>query len=645
MTFLEPWYLVGLVGAALPVVLHLLARRRTRTVDFSSLVFLTAIERSAIRKARLHQRVLLAVRIALLWLTALGLASPSCHGPPPLTVITLDGSASMTAGGGAVWREAKDPASRLLDEATGPVEVALATDRLRLGRPGRAKDALEAFVPRGVALDMEAVLADASDASAHLRRPLRLVLISDFQPSGWPDTLAILPSVELWGLPLDGARGNVWVGSLTALGPVRAGGVIDVVGTVERSGETPDTCVLHARIGGRTFRSVARFSGHAATFSLRVPREEPLVRATVTVEDPEGLVLDDRREFAFSSPPRCRVAIVGPPGETARRLAAALDPEGDGLHGFEVRRELAEAVLDSLEAIILVEATTPDRWALAVEERWARGTGLVLVADGTTLSEAGSSLFRRVLGAAPVAPRAFHATGASVAFDHPILAPFAYAPPPGLSLPDIARVWILDGAVPVVLSAGGSPLIVEGPRATPRTVAFMTGLVPPWSDWSSRSSFVPLIHLVTDHVAGSLTAQAVTFGTAVSVELPPERTELEYPDGARAPLVPDEVSAGVARFRVGPFLDPGVHVLWQGGTPRALFEPVVPPQERLVGPPIRPRAVSRWVEPSTFPWPNRIAEPASLLLWCAWGLLWAEAWLALSLTPRHRGGAQDRERT
>jgi len=84
----------------------------------------------------------------------------------------------------------------------------------------------------------------------------------------------------------------------------------------------------------------------------------------------------------------------------------------------------------------------------------------------------------------------------------------------------------------------------------------------------------------------------------------------------------DHVHAGIARVQLGPFVEPGLYVLRREERPVALFEPVVPAAECLVAPPIQPRSVARWVDPSDPPWPTSATrEPASLLLAGALGLL------------------------
>jgi hypothetical protein len=101
--FVNPWFLAAAAGAALPIALHLIYRRRSREMPFSSLKFLhSSVKRTAHRK-RLEELLLLALRVALIVLLALALARPflgsgASPGSRAYTsmVLVLDDSGSMT---------------------------------------------------------------------------------------------------------------------------------------------------------------------------------------------------------------------------------------------------------------------------------------------------------------------------------------------------------------------------------------------------------------------------------------------------------------------------------------------------------------------------------------------------------------------
>lgn len=76
MIWLNAWALIGLVGIAVPVLIHLLARGHARTHRFPSLRFIDPSQLLPTRRSRVQDPLLLAVRCAILGLAALALAQP-----------------------------------------------------------------------------------------------------------------------------------------------------------------------------------------------------------------------------------------------------------------------------------------------------------------------------------------------------------------------------------------------------------------------------------------------------------------------------------------------------------------------------------------------------------------------------------------
>lgn len=98
--------LAGLLLATIPVVIHLLNRRRFRTVDWAAMQFLLQALRRNRRRLRFESWLLMAVRCGVLLLLGLAMARPvGCEGsavsglastPAGLHVILVDNSLSMS---------------------------------------------------------------------------------------------------------------------------------------------------------------------------------------------------------------------------------------------------------------------------------------------------------------------------------------------------------------------------------------------------------------------------------------------------------------------------------------------------------------------------------------------------------------------
>ena len=81
MTFLTPLFLLGLAALAIPVLIHLTQRERTTVVEFPSLMFLKKIPYESVKRRRLRDLLLLALRAAALALIVAAFARPFLRGP------------------------------------------------------------------------------------------------------------------------------------------------------------------------------------------------------------------------------------------------------------------------------------------------------------------------------------------------------------------------------------------------------------------------------------------------------------------------------------------------------------------------------------------------------------------------------------
>src|SRR5437868_2682496 len=116
--FVQPQFAWALGGLAIPIVIHLMFRRRSRKVDLGTLRFLRLVLTENARRRKLKRWLLLALRMACIGLLAGLFARPylmarDAAGKQRLVAILIDRSASM---------ELKERGKRLIDLA---VEQAL----------------------------------------------------------------------------------------------------------------------------------------------------------------------------------------------------------------------------------------------------------------------------------------------------------------------------------------------------------------------------------------------------------------------------------------------------------------------------------------------------------------------------------------
>ena len=116
MSFLNQALLFGLFAVSIPIIIHLMNRRRFRRVPWAAMRFLNVSVEQNQRRMRLEDWILLILRCALVALLALAVARPVVEGLRGLpgskvaAAVILDTSASMgtTAGDGTRLDRARD---------------------------------------------------------------------------------------------------------------------------------------------------------------------------------------------------------------------------------------------------------------------------------------------------------------------------------------------------------------------------------------------------------------------------------------------------------------------------------------------------------------------------------------------------------
>ncbi len=107
MTFLNWTMLIGLAGVSIPILIHLLHRRRAKILDWGAMRFLLAALAARKRRIRLEEILLLALRCFLMALLAVAMARPFLPSRSTISwamvLPALLASAILGAVGVAVW--------------------------------------------------------------------------------------------------------------------------------------------------------------------------------------------------------------------------------------------------------------------------------------------------------------------------------------------------------------------------------------------------------------------------------------------------------------------------------------------------------------------------------------------------------------
>jgi hypothetical protein len=525
MSVLAPWFLLGLLGIALPIWLHRLQTRNPKRTPFASAMLLAENERRLHVQKSLRYLLLLALRIALLALLALAFAKPLWQRPvgaaaraaSQLHLIIVDTSLSM--GAGDRMPRALAQARRIIDDLPGGDRALIvsAGDDIRLiaaGRGGPTAD--HAALTRALAglhagegrLDDGAMVAALDTLAGVERESVQAHFISDFQDSALPVRFGDLlprPSqnhrIELQLHPVDAGPSGNWAVEFIR----RNGDAIDVgVRGWHTDAQTLSvTLTVNDVDRGRQSRSVP--AGGAAVFhfdQVALATGDNRVIARLTASD--ALAADDIRYAVIQNLRSESVPVLtdSTAALALKYLSAAFAAAG----GHYQAQPLAAANFDAR----LLERY---HW-LMIDDLGAVGPTLAtrlnaFLADGgaifAAVGERAASLRQLPLTGQPLTLRSAAAGDAlavgQIDGSHPLLAGVS-----GWEALSIARMFDLGtgGADRVLIAADdGAPLLIEHPVGRGRLLLFASSLNNDWNDLPVQPVFVSFIAETAAYLAGN----------------------------------------------------------------------------------------------------------------------------------------------
>lgn len=456
-----PWLLwAGLGAIALPILIHLLARRRFRRVRWAAIEFLREAQRENRRRMRIRELILLALRCLAMVLIGLLLARPflspkglaaSLGGAARVRhLFIIDDSYSMglTHGRDTVFRRAvQDVIANVRSLQESPQGVAVAV--MRASEPAAEMisaapldqvsvaamvQSLEALGVSNRPADWDGAVGAASEwiaAETGPADPVVVHVVSDFQQRDWTPAD---PSARFKSLRERAAAGQSIRIVLTDLGrdsaenmalanltiddrQVIAGLQTRVTATITNDGRTTSEAgqlelfIDDAATPAAPLPAIP--PGDSVTVPLQVTFTEPGPHALSVVLPGDALPIDDVRYLACEAVTAMHVMIVdGEPAadpyeDEVHLLATALRPEGAVFSGVEVQiiedNALATADLERIPLMIWANVYRPDPATIDRLERYVTdGGGLIIfVGDQVDAERYNDLLYRDGAGLLP----------------------------------------------------------------------------------------------------------------------------------------------------------------------------------------------------------------------------------------------------
>jgi hypothetical protein len=353
----NPVFLAALTAAAVPLIIHLIHQRRSRTINFPSLMFLKLVDLRVARRQRLKELLLMALRMALIAFVVLALARPVLTGggangrsASAGAVFLVDDSCSMATrrNGAAAFARAVEGLQKALTTFSEGDQVAVVTlcqtakqEPSFDGDLARVKNMLDSLEYTASTADLRPALKRAYALLEKSTAPNREIYIAtDLQKLHW-DALAnkdafeeFDPAVTVFLLDAGGASGANLAVTGVALSPgdKPLGLAVDVTVRNFSNTSVPAMCAL-TWDGERVAEGAADIpAGSEGVLRLAVDEVVPGPhRGGVTLAD-DALAADNVRFFTTDRLDAVPVLLVnGAPGATEYDdevfyLERALDP-------------------------------------------------------------------------------------------------------------------------------------------------------------------------------------------------------------------------------------------------------------------------------------------------------------------------------
>ena len=400
MHFLSPILLWFLLAAAVPVVIHLVNRRRHKTVQWAAMKFLLSATRQYRGEKKLRHIAILTCRALGITALAIAAARPVVSeiigwgsGSIGTVVLILDRSASMEIKSvsnqslresalekiSATVKNLGNPRLMLVDSASGELQEIASPELL---------PSLSSTAPTDTAADIPSLLARAIAFLSDVTGSSEIWIASDLQSSNWlhsddrwntiRSTIAALPNAPtIRILSMTDAHGSNAAIRITESRRVGNELLLDVeIQNDSANTDAPASLTTHLN-GSNTSENLA-ITNTLARFQKRIT----LPNSASTGHGWLSLTADanprDNTAYFVYGPSRKAVSlVVAPAGESANYLALAAAPPGMEMEAPIVPPEQAAQKISPELAAVLWAAPLPEAAAAEAMRRFLVSGGHV----------------------------------------------------------------------------------------------------------------------------------------------------------------------------------------------------------------------------------------------------------------------------
>jgi hypothetical protein len=613
--FINTTLLWALAAIALPLLIHLLTRRKLRVVTVSTIAFLKRLEKEKIRQLKLRQLLLLILRMLIVALLVLAFTRPTLRrGHSALAqraaasaVVILDNSLSMAAAseGSSLLVQARNQVRRLAEVFAPGDEIFLITAAkpARWFSPG-AFLTPESFVEAAAAIPQTSSETDLAGALALAREKLassrhvnrEIYLLSDARAElpavSSPSGGEAIRGLRSYVIRFDKTLANNLLLQAATLGNqiFERGKTVEVIATIANNGENDiDNRLAHLFLNGKRVAQqtleVPAGAERRAIFHA-VPDTTGFMFGRFELED-DDLRLDNAASFVFYIPPQRRVLAVANHPEDLTYVRLAFDPAANQTantwHEI-VAGDLAAERFENYDGIVLANVPQlSEAAARRLIDYLTHGGGvMIFLGSEVDLRSYNESLLARLNAGAFGASMGQLANGAQAAgenfiklgrvdFSHPVFTGIFEKSDktPRLDSPIFhfaVQMRLNSGSLPIMEYANGYPFLVERRVGSGLLLIFTSAATEQWSDFAFKGLFAPLTHRCISYMTqgrdNQNNAPFVGEELVANLRVAAANVEMELPDGERR-KIPVQVAGQNYQVRFAEADQPGPYRLWQ----------------------------------------------------------------------------------
>lgn len=611
MSFISPWFLLGLMGIAIPVYLHLYYRKTPVRKEFPSLRLIRLSVEFVARRRKIRNLLLMALRICAIILAVMVLARPfvgqsasarASAANPTAFVVLLDNSMSMgsTHQGISVFNTARSRALEILDqmESGDKATVGFINDpgRLAFSQLTWDRDALKKSVANSSLTMAGTNLAASILPALKLLAPLKtyrrsVYVITDMTASAWKpfiekyDLEAVEKGIDLIMVPVSGqAPDNMAITDIKVEAPVvMAGRQVPIKISVANHGGRQRKARLALSINGerKVEEGIEIEAGTAKEITLNLAFVKTGMNNVSASIPQDAMPFDDERSLAVRVFEPCRILLIksqSQPNQPENRddlfLRFALNPlnrSKDTNFIVESRGadEAANIDLQNYAAVFLINLRNlPEQLVKNLSNYLpAGGNVLFFLGDRVDPEWYNKNLVDNLGGAYVLPARLFKRVGNAVSKSvgyqmtdldagHPAFSIFSSdgnGDPGRAQIFEFFQVRPNPAALLLCRMSHGLPGIIEEKRGRGKSMLITFSADTSWTNWPIRATWLPFLHqtLISLITANELNLGEIRPGMPVSATISAReasRLMVKKPDGTSETLTTQPGTQGLVHF-------------------------------------------------------------------------------------------------